>query len=149
MQYGGETRKLNIICIGLVALAALSRAAGYTLGGFSHNSIIFVLYTAAAFIWIAQINRRITDRRERRCLLWTAAMIIIWMAVRTIKYDFTAPDDALGRYLWYLYYAPQTLIVLMVFFTVLYIGVPEGRQIRGYRNLLYIPALLIIAGIDK
>lgn len=147
MQYGGETRKLNIICIGLVVLAALSRAAGYTLGGFSHNSIIFVLYAAAAFIWIAQINRRITDRRERRYLLWTAAMIIIWMALRTIKYDFTALDDALGRYLWYLYYAPQTLIVLMVFFTVLYIGVPEGRRISEYRTLLYIPAILIIAGI--
>lgn len=142
-----ETRKLNAVCIGLVAVAVLSRAAGYTLGGFSHNSNIFVLYTAAAFIWIAQINRRITDRRERRYLLWTAAMIIIWMAVRTIKYDFMAPGDVITRYIWYMYYAPQTLIVLMVFFTVLYIGVPEGKRISGYWNLLYIPALLIIAGV--
>lgn len=147
MGTSSETRKRNIICIGLVALAAMSRAAGQKLGRFAYNGIIFALYAAASFIWIDQINRRVTGKSKRISLVCTAVMIIIWMALRTIKYDFTAANDVLARYLWYLYYAPQTLIVLLVFFSVLYIGVPEEKKISGYWRLLYIPAFLIIVGI--
>lgn len=147
MGTSGETRKRNIICIGLVALAVMSRAAGQKWGAFAYNGIIFALYAAASFIWMNQINRRIMGRSEHIYLVRTVVMIIIWMALRTIKYDFTAENDVLARYLWYLYYVPQTLIVLFVFFSVLYVGMPEGKKISGYWRLLYIPAFFVIAGI--
>lgn len=57
MQRSRETRILNFICVMLVLLAGAVRLLGYYYGTFSYNSIIFMFFTASAFIWIYQLQR--------------------------------------------------------------------------------------------
>lgn len=143
MNIGKRTIALDFLCLGLVLMAYMSRIVGYRVGWSNHNSIIFVLYTIATLIWLMQINRRISGRQEKSYLICTAVFIIMWMACKTIKYNFTLKGSVMERYLWYIYYIPQTFIVLMVFFAVLYIGMPEDKKISRWWNMLYIPAGII------
>lgn len=142
-----ETRILNFICVTLVLLAGVVRSLGYYYGTFSYNSIIFMLFTASAFIWIYQLQRRLVQPDVRRNLTLCALMIIFWMMLRTIKYEFLPDGSFTVRYAWYLYYIPQTFCVLMMFFSVLHIGRPQNRPISRFWNLLYIPAVIVALSV--
>ncbi|MGN0503274.1 MAG: histidine kinase N-terminal 7TM domain-containing protein [Ruminococcus sp.] len=142
-----ETRILNFICVMLVLLAGVARSLGYYYGTFSYNSIIFMFFTASAFIWIYQLQRRLVQPDVRRNLTLCALMMIFWMMLRTIKYEFLPDGSFAVRYAWYLYYIPQTFCVLMMFFSVLHIGRPQNRPISRLWKLLYMPAVIITLGI--
>lgn len=147
MQRSRETRILNFICVMLVLLAGAVRLLGYYYGTFSYNSIIFMFFTASAFIWIYQLQRRLVQPDVRRNLTVCALMMIFWMMLRTIKYEFLPDGSFTARYAWYLYYIPQTFCVLLMFFSVLHIGRPQNRPISRLWNLLYIPTAIITLGI--
>lgn len=142
-----ETVISNIICIVLVLSAGVVRLAGYHYGTFSFNAVICALFTGAAFIWIYQLMRRILQPERRRYFVMIAVLIIFWIMIRTVKYELVLSYQAIPRYLWYMYYIPQTFIILLMFFSVLYIGKPYDWQINKGWKLLYIPTALISAGI--
>lgn len=147
MRSSRKTKILNCICVGLVLLAGAVRLLGYHYETFSYNSIICVLFTASALIWIHQLQRWLVQTDVRRNLTVCALMMILRMLLRTIKYDFL-PDNSIGlRYVWYLYYIPQTFCVLMMFFSVLHIGKPQNSPISCFWKVLYIPAVIIVLGI--
>ena len=147
MRSSRKTKLLNCICVLLVLLACVVRMLGYHYETFSYNSIICVLFTASALIWIHQLQRRLVQPDVRRNLTVCALMIILWMLLRTIKYDFLPDNSVAVRYAWYLYYIPQTFCVLMMFFSVLHIGKPQNSPISRFWKLLYIPAVIIVLGI--
>ena len=147
MQSSRETKILNSICVILVFLVGVVRLIGYHYGTFSYNSLICMFFTASAFIWIYQLQRRLIQPDVRRNLTVSALMIILWMILRTIKYEFLPKGHITERYAWYLYYIPQTFCVLMMLFSVLHIGMPRNRPISRLWKLLYIPAVLISLGI--
>ena len=147
MQCSRETKTLNAVCGTLVLAAGLVRLLGYRHGGISYNCFICALYTAAGFIWIYQLRRRLIQPDVRRLLVWTAGMFIFLILVRTIKYVFVADGAASARYIWYLYYLPQTFSVLLMFLSVLYIGRPHDYSISRRWRLLYVPATLIVAAV--
>lgn len=147
MRSSRKTKILNCICVLLVLLAGTVRLLGYHYKTFSTNSIICVLFTASAIIWIYQLQRRLIQPDVRRNLTVSALMIILWMLLRTIKYEFLPNDSIALRYAWYLYYIPQTFCVLMMFFSVLHIGKPLNSPISPFWKLLYIPAVIIVLGI--
>lgn len=146
MQSSRETRILNGICILLVLASGLARLLGLHFQIFSHNSFICLFYTTAALIWARQLQKRLLQENVRRNLVATAFLLIFWMAIRTIKYEFLS-DDVIARYIWYLYYVPLTIIPLLMLHSVLHIGKRHDRTISRKWNLLYIPAALIILGI--
>ncbi|MGN0372748.1 MAG: histidine kinase N-terminal 7TM domain-containing protein [Enterocloster sp.] len=145
MHSSRETRRLNIICVCLIVSAGFFRLAGFR--RFSYNTIIFTLFTAAAFIWGFQLRRRLLQPAVKRNLTGVVVLILFWIAVRTIKYDFAAEGHIIKRYIWYLYYIPMVLIPLLMFLSVLWIGRSEDRPISGLWNLLYLPAAVLIAGM--
>lgn len=147
MTNSRETKVLNCICMILVLLAGMIRPIFKRLENVSlnYNAIIFVLFTAAAFIWMCQLQRRLIQAERRRKLMATAILIIFWMAIRTIKYELVPDGHDLVRYIWYLYYVPQTFGVLLAFLSVLQIGKPYDRPMDKRWNLLYIPAVFIVA----
>lgn len=147
MQSSRETKILNTICVVLVLLTGVLRLLGYRFETFSYNSIICMLFTASALIWIYQLQRRLVQPDVRRNLTISALMIIFWMILRTLKYEFFPKDHITARYAWYLYYVPQTFCVLMMFFSVLHIGRPHNRPLSRWWKLLYIPAAVITLGI--
>lgn len=76
-----------------------------------------------------------------------ACMMIFWMALRTIKYEFLPYGAFATRYAWYLYYIPLIFIPLLMFLSVLYVGRPHSRPISRRWKLLYIPAVLLVVGM--
>lgn len=147
MQISRETRNLNIVCVGLVLLAGVIRLTVKGTGLFSYNSIIFALFAGAASIWIFQLHKRLLQKDVRRNLIGTALLIMLWMAIRTAKYEYLPSGHFTVRYAWYLYYIPMVLIPLLMFLSVLAIGKPHGKSIDRRWYLLFVPAAVIIAGV--
>ena len=146
MKNSSKTKTLNMICVGLVLISCVLRLIGYELV-IPYNGILCVFYCSAAFLWLLQLQKRLIQPNVRKYLTLMAKMMIFWIIIRTIKYDFTGKNDDVTRYIWYMYYIPQILIVLWMFFTVLQIGKPYNRTFSRRWYLLYIPALLIIISV--
>lgn len=152
MQCSKETKILNCVCIGLVILAGATRVVGYTKIGehtriLAHNGVLCMLFTTAALIWLFQLRKRLLQPTVKRYLTGLAVLIIFWIALRTVKYEFLPPNHPTARHCWYLYYLPQTFGVLLLFLSVLHIGLPHDRPIDRRWKLLYIPAAVITIGI--
>lgn len=147
MQNSRETKILNCICVMLILFAGVVRRLSYYFGTFCYNNIICMLFAASAFIWIYQLQRRLVQPDVRKNLNVSALMMIFWMVLRTIKYEFLPDGSIAVRYAWYLYYIPQTFCVLLMFFSVLHIGRPQNRPISSLWKLLYVPAVIVTLGI--
>lgn len=85
---------------------------------------------------------RIVQKNIRICLVISAALMLLWMALRAIKYNSPADINTYGRYLWYSYYIAMVFLPLMMFFAMLNIGEPENTNNRKY--LLIIPAAVLV-----
>lgn len=147
MQSSRETKIFNIVCSLLVLCAGVLRLLSERYFHFCHNSVIFIFFTAALFIWICQIQRRILQTPVRRNLTIVASLMIFWMVIRTVKYELLPENHVTSRYAWYLYYIPLIFSPLLMFLSVLYIGRPYDRLISSWWRLLYIPAILLFCGI--
>lgn len=73
-----------------------------------------------------------------------AFLILFWMALRTMKYEFLPEYHFTCRFAWYLYYLPMIFIPLLMFLSVLQIGRPQARPISKWWSLLYLPAALLL-----
>lgn len=147
MQSSRETKIFNIVCILLVLSTGFLRFLSERYFHFCHNNVIFIFYTAALFIWICQIQRRLLQTPVRRNLTFAASLMIFWMVIRTVKYELLPKNHITNRYAWYLYYIPLIFISLLMFLSVLYIGRPYNRPISSWWRLLYIPAILLFWGV--
>ena len=52
------------------------------------------------------------DSPMRDCLRLTAALILLWLILRTLKYS-VVTDLTAARYVWYLYYLPMLFLPLL------------------------------------
>ncbi|MCI6859238.1 MAG: hypothetical protein MR867_08095 [Eubacterium sp.] len=147
MENSQKTKRINFICLCPVVLAMLVRALGQKTNIFSHNVLICAFFSAASVLWMLQIQRRVVHKKEKIFLTLIVVMIQILIILRTVKYNLCVAGSPEARWVWYLYYIPQTFIVLFMFFTVLYIGKPSDVPISRLWNLLYIPAGGICIGI--
>ncbi|CDC82868.1 uncharacterized protein BN818_01809 [Clostridium sp. CAG:964] len=147
MHSSRETIILNAVCVVLVAMTGVIRLIRHNFPQISGNLIIFLLFAVSAFIWISQINKRLIQSEERKYIIAMELMILFMMVLRTVKFVFLPDGNIVTRYIWYLYYLPQTVSVLWMLFAVLHIGKPQGQPINPRWKLLYIPAALIVLGV--
>ncbi len=94
--------------------------------------------------WCSSIYNRILNKQIRRYLLYVGILMVLWLNVRFIKWDFIHYTDPLGRYLWYAFYIPMLLIPLLGVFVVQCVGKPENYVLPKKMKLLYIPMLLLL-----
>ena len=127
-------------------LAGVARLALYG-KNITYNSFICVLYSVALLIWIWQLRKRLLQPVVRKNLIAAAIMMIFWMVIRTIKYEFLLPEHFTSRYAWYLYYVPMAFTALFMFLTVLHLGRNYDRPISKWWNLLFIPTLVLVTGV--
>lgn len=140
------TKGSNIICIVLALLPGVFRLPlmrEFTV----FSTMIYAALITAALLWTVQIRQRLTQPEERKYLTWVGYMIVLFLALRTLKYQFVPADTAASRYVWYLYYLPQTFLPLLMFFAVLHIGRPIDLPIHRGWKLMYLPAALIVLGV--
>ncbi len=148
MHISRQTKRLDILCLGLVLAACALHVVGqHQLIGTTVNIGTFACYAAAILTWSKQGRRRLLQRPVRRYFTFSAILMLFWMAARTLKYVFIVLGQSAGRYMWYLYYLPFVFIPLLMFFSVLYIGRPEEKRIDRRWSLLYIPAALLFLAV--
>lgn len=95
--------------------------------------------------WCVSISKRILQDQVRRYLLSAGLLMLFWMVVRTVKWEFFLETCRATRMCWYAFYIPIILIPMIGVFVANYAGRPEDYEAPRGMNLLYIPALLLIA----
>lgn len=101
-----------------------------------------IIFSGLIVGWGVSVAYRIVQKNIRICLVISAALMLLWMALRAIKYNSPADINTYGRYLWYSYYIAMVFLPLMMFFAMLNIGKPENTNNRKY--LLIIPAAVLV-----
>ena len=103
-----------------------------------------VIRSGLLIVWCVSIHNRILNKQIRQYLLWVGALMLIWLNVRFIKWDFLHFTDPLGRYLWYAFYIPMLLIPLLGVFIIQCVDKPEKYVLPKKMKLLYIPLVLLL-----
>lgn len=103
-----------------------------------------VIRSGLLIVWCVSIHNRILNKQIRQYLLWVGALMLIWLNVRFIKWDFLHYTDPLGRYIWYAFYVPMLLIPLLGVFIIQCMDKPENYVLPKKMKLLYIPLVLLL-----
>ena len=123
--------------------------AKFDIGGPAVNHIRTALYLLLFTLWGFSLDRRIIQRQALHCLRLTAALMLLWLILRTLKYS-VVTGLAAGRYIWYLYYLPMLFLPLLWVYIALSMGKSEDYRLsRGTGMLSIIPAALFLLVITN
>ena len=133
-----------------IAIAYACRMlAKFDIGGPAVNHIRTALYLLLFALWGFSLDRRIIQRQALHCLRLTAALMLLWLILRTLKYS-VVTGPAAGRYIWYLYYLPMLFLPLLCVYIALSMGKSEDYRLsRGTGMLSIIPAALFLLVITN
>ena len=148
----GNTKHLSamIFVFTVIAIAYACRMlAKFDIGGPVMNHIRTALYLLLFALWGFSLDRRIIQRQALHCLRLTAALILLWLILRTLKYSVITGLTA-ARYVWYLYYLPMLFLPLLGVYIALSMGKPEDYRLsRRAGMLLIVPAVLFLLVITN
>ena len=148
----GTTKHLlpTVFVFTAIAIAYACRMlAKFDIGGPAVNHIRTALYLLLFTLWGVSLDRRIIQRQALHCLRLTAALMLLWLILRTLKYSFVT-GLAAGRYIWYLYYLPMLFLPLLCVYIALSMGKSEDYRLsRGTGMLSIIPAALFLLVITN
>ena len=140
----------TVFVLTAIAIAYACRMlAKFDIGGPAVNHIRTALYLLLFTLWGFSLDRRIIQRQALHCLRLTAALMLLWLILRTLKYSFVT-GLAAGRYIWYLYYLPMLFLPLLWVYIALSMGKSEDYRLsRGTGMLSIIPAALFLLVITN
>ena len=119
------------------------------IGGVWMSYIRAALYLLLFSLWGYSLDRRIIQTQALHCLRLTAALMLVWLILRTLKYEFVT-DLTVARYIWYLYYLPMLFIPLLGVYIALSLGKSEKFRLTGRIGALaIIPAVLFLLVITN
>ena len=148
----GTTKHLlpMVFVFTVIAIAYACRMlAKFDIGGPAVNHIRTALYLLLFALWGFSLDRRIIQRQTLHCLRLTAALMLLWLILRTLKYS-VVTGPAAGRYIWYLYYLPMLFLPLLWVYIALSMGKSEDYRLsRGTGMLSIIPAALFLLVITN
>ena len=137
------------VCTAIAIAYACRMLAKFDIGGPAVNHIRTALYLLLFALWGFSLDRRIIQRQTLHCLRLTAALMLLWLILRTLKYSFVT-GSAAGRYIWYLYYLPMLFLPLLGVYIALSMGKSEDYCLsRGTGMLSIIPAALFLLVITN
>lgn len=137
------------VCTVIAIAYACRMLAKFDIGGPVMNHIRTALYLLLFSLWGFSLDRRIIQRQALHCLRLTAALILLWLILRTLKYSVVTGLTA-ARYVWYLYYLPMLFLPLLGVYIALSLGKPEDSRLsRGAGILLIVPAVLFLLVITN
>ena len=147
-----NTRQLFslIVVFALIAAAYSCRMlAKFDIGGVYVNYIRAALYLLLFSLWGYSLDRRIIQPQTLHCLRLTAALMLVWLVLRTLKYEIVT-DPTVARYIWYLYYLPMLFIPLLGVYIALFLGKPQEIRLNVRTGCLAIvPAVLFLSVITN
>lgn len=137
------------VCTAIAIAYACRMLAKFDIGGPAVNHIRTAIYLLLFTLWGFSLDRRIIQRQTLHCLHLTAALMLLWLILRTLKYS-VVTGPAAGRYIWYLYYLPMLFLPLLWVYIALSMGKPEDYRLsRGIGMLSIIPAVLFLLVITN
>ena len=137
------------VCTAIAIAYACRMLAKFDIGGPAVNHIRTALYLLLFTLWGFSLDRRIIQRQALHCLRLTAALMLLWLILRTLKYS-VVTDLTAGRYIWYLYYLPMLFLPLLWVYIALSMGKSEDYRLsRGIGMLSIIPAVLFLLVITN
>lgn len=96
--------------------------------------------------WMLTVQIRIYDLKIRRMMLCSGFFFILYFIFQMVKYCIFTENYEVGRYMWYSYYIPMTIIPLLAFYILLYLSSDDDNGKDKWYRLLLIPAVLICVG---
>ena len=148
----GTTKHLlpTVFVFTAIAIAYACRMlAKFDIGGPAVNHIRTALYLLLFTLWGFSLDRRIIQRQALHCLRLTAALMLLWLILRTLKYS-VVTGPAAGRYIWYLYYLPMLFLPLLWVYIALSMGKSEDYRLSRKSSILSIvPAVLFLLVITN
>lgn len=134
---------LMIFVFAIIAAAYSCRMlAKFDIGGVYMSYIRAALYLLLFALWGYSLDRRIIQTQALHCMRLTAALMLVWLVLRTLKYE-VVTDITVARYIWYLYYLPMLFIPLFGVYIALSLGKSEKYRLTGkVVALAAIPAIL-------
>ena len=137
------------VCTAIAIAYACRMLAKFDIGGPAVNHIRTAIYLLLFTLWGFSLDRRIIQRQTLHCLHLTAALMLLWLILRTLKYS-VVTDLTAGRYIWYLYYLPMLFLPLLGVYIALSMGKSEDYRLsRGIGMLSIIPAALFLLVITN
>ena len=147
-----NTRQLiSLIVVFAIIAAAYScrMLAKFDIGGVYVNYIRAALYLLLFSLWGYSLDRRIIQPQTLHCLRLTAALMLVWLVLRTLKYEIVT-DPTVARYIWYLYYLPMLFIPLLGVYIALSLGKPQKIRLNVRTGCLaLVPAVLFLSVITN
>lgn len=133
---------LMIFVFAIIAAAYSCRMlAKFDIGGVYMNYIRATLYLLLFALWGYSLDRRIIQTQALHCMRLTAALMLVWLVLRTLKYE-VVTDITVARYIWYLYYLPMLFIPLFGVYIALSLGKSEKYRLTG--RVVALAAILAI-----
>ena len=86
----GTTKHLLLtvfVCTAIAIAYACRMLAKFDIGGPAVNHIRTALYLLLFALWGFSLDRRIIQRQTLHCLRLTAALMLLWLILRTLKYS--------------------------------------------------------------
>ena len=137
------------VCTAIAIAYACRMLAKFDIGGPAVNHIRTALYLLLFALWGFSLDRRIIQRQTLHCLRLTAALMLLWLILRTLKYS-VVTGPAAGRYIWYLYYLPMLFLPLLWVYIALSMGKSEDYRLSRRSSILSIvPAVLFLLVITN
>lgn len=119
------------------------------IGGTWMSYIRAALYLLLFSLWGYSLDRRIIQTQALHCLRLTAALMLVWLILRTLKYEFVT-DLTVARYIWYLYYLPMLFIPLLGVYIALSLGKSEEYRLTEKAGFLVaVPGILFLLVITN
>ena len=144
-------RLLPMLLVFTIVAAAYScrMLALLDIGGAWMSYIRAVLYLLLFSLWGYSLDRRIIQKQALHCMRLTAALMLLWLVLRTLKYE-VVTDLTVARYIWYLYYLPMLFIPLLGVYIALTLGKSEEYRLTGKAGFLVaIPGILFLLVITN
>ena len=117
-------------------------AARYGYYAQSLSIVRAVIYMGLLAAWGISVQTRIIQTQVRRYLLAIAGLMLLWLALRTVKYN--TYNITAERFLWYGYYLPMLFIPVLAVLVALSLGKPENYRLPKWTHLLYLPSALLL-----
>ena len=109
--------------------------------------VVLMIYIGVLVSWGISVYDRIVNKDIRRHLIVLVVLMMFWLLMRTLRHTVFLYVYPLGMWCWYAYYVSMILIPQLCLFATKHIGKPEGYKLPKKWYLLYIPSILMIAGI--
>lgn len=100
-----------------------------------------VIYIGLLAAWGISVQTRIIQTQVRRYLLAIAGLMLLWLTLRTVKYN--TYHMTAERFLWYGYYLPMLFIPVLAVLVALSLGKPENYRLPKWTHFLYLPSALL------